>query len=318
MKRQDRLIALLLALQQRNETAGSLAEKFEVSNRTIIRDIQALSEMGVPLYSESGPSGGYRLMSGYRLPPLNLESGEALALFFSLKALQGYSDTPFNQERWTLLDKLAAILPENTLERMEPLLSRVEMEVPKRHYRTPLLSELIRHAAEAQCLEVAYRSQSGAKTVLLRPERIYAANGFWYCDAYSWTHGENRLFRVDRMDSLHPVTAPAIAPEQEPEEKKQALPPLRIRARLSYRGMLQIERDRHIGECITFLGEDVWETDFSIPSTEWDWLIRLFYSLGPDAEVLEPASLRDEIRERALQVANRYEQPPQDDERKEH
>ncbi|MEO3946580.1 WYL domain-containing protein [Gorillibacterium sp. CAU 1737] len=309
MKRQDRMIALLLALQQRNETAGSLAAKFEVSPRTIIRDIQALAEMGVPLYSESGPSGGYRLMSGYRLPPLTLDSGEALALLLALKALQGYSDTPFNQERWTVLDKLTAILPQELLDQVEPLLSRVDLDVPKRSYRIPLFPELIRHAAEGRWLRVDYRSKSGPKPVTLRPDRIYAANGFWYCEAYSWTHRERRLFRIDRMDRLDVISEPEGAREAEQagstsSDKETGV--LHIRARLGYRGMLQIERDPHIGECLTYLGEDQWEADFQLPAAERSWAVTLFHSLGLDAEVLDPPSLRQEIGQLALQVAERY------------
>lgn len=303
MKRQDRLIALILALQQRNETAGSLAAKFEVSTRTIIRDMQMLSEMGVPLYSESGPAGGYRLMDSYRLPPLQLDAGEALALFFSTKALRSYPDTPFNRERWTLLNKLTALLPADMLSALQPVLDRIDLDVPERHYRTPLLSELIGHAAGERCLEVAYRSRSGAKTVLLRPERIYASHGFWYCEAYSWTHGEQRLFRVDRMDGLKPVAAP---PAPAPAPAADLRPPVRIRVRLTWRGLLQVERDRHIGESVAPAGGDAWEAGFRLPAAEWEWAVRFFYGLGPEAEVLEPAELRADIRRMAAEVARRY------------
>ncbi|AGA59116.1 putative transcriptional regulator [Thermobacillus composti KWC4] len=87
MRRMDRLVAILIALQQRPETAQSLADKFEVSRRTILRDMQALAEMGVPIWAEPGPAGGFRLMEGYRLPPLQLDSQEALTLLFALRAL---------------------------------------------------------------------------------------------------------------------------------------------------------------------------------------------------------------------------------------
>ncbi|RJG23573.1 YafY family protein [Paenibacillus thiaminolyticus] len=86
MKRSDRLAAIVMALQTGTETAQSLADKFEVSKRTILRDMQALSEMGVPFYALSGPVGGYRLMDGYKLPPLQFSSLEAMTV---LCALQG-------------------------------------------------------------------------------------------------------------------------------------------------------------------------------------------------------------------------------------
>src|SRR5690606_20594868 len=101
MKKFDRLMAIVMALQQRPETAQSLADKLEVSRRTIMRDMQSLSEMGVPLYAMPGPAGGYRLMEGYKLPPLHLNHDEALVILFALKSSTRIADTPFNQARWT-------------------------------------------------------------------------------------------------------------------------------------------------------------------------------------------------------------------------
>src|SRR5690349_16870199 len=106
LKRTDRLMAILIALQQRPETAQSLADKFEVSKRTVLRDMQSLSEMGIPLYSITGPKGGFRLMEGFQLPPLQLDSQEALTVLFALRAVARIADAPFKQARWTVMDKI--------------------------------------------------------------------------------------------------------------------------------------------------------------------------------------------------------------------
>lgn len=321
MNRNDRLFAILLALQQRQETAGALADKFEVSKRTIIRDMQTLSEMGIPLYATSGPTGGYRLMDGYRLAPLQLTPQEALTLFFALKAVQGYADTPFNSERWTVLDKIQNLLPAATLNQVLPLLEHLEMEVPKRLYQVPQLEELLGHlAAETPCLEVHYRSLSASRPVQLKPLRVYAASGFWYCEAYSYRHGENRLFRVDRMGAMTPCAAPTEAADAPDRATKQAPlsdggrrqspsappSPFRLRARLSYRGMLQVERDIHIGEHIKQTSDEMWELDCTLPAGEWDWAVRLFHSLGLEAEVLEPVLMREQLCRAAEQLAAVY------------
>lgn len=211
MKRRDRLLAITLALQAGPETAQSLADKFEVSRRTILRDMQSLSEIGVPLYAESGKTGGYRLMDSYRLPPLHLDEREALALLLSLKLMHGYADTPFNQERWTVQNKLHAALAPETLAEVKQLLSCLEMEVPPREYTAPLLEPLLSFIAASDWAEGFYRSLSGEKKVLLLPHKIYGASGFWYCDAYSHTHGEIRKFRVDRFSSLQRSLPPDLA-----------------------------------------------------------------------------------------------------------
>lgn len=321
MNRNDRLFAILLALQQRQETAGSLADKFEVSKRTIIRDMQTLSEMGIPLYATSGPTGGYRLMDGYRLAPLQLTPQEALTLFFALKAVQGYADTPFNSARWTVLDKIQNLLPATTLSQVLPLLDHLEMEVPKRLYQVPHLEELLGHlAAETPCLEVHYRSLTASRPLQLKPLRVYAANGFWYCEAYSYRHGEKRLFRVDRMGAITPCPTPTESADVADNTTKEAPlsgngsqqqsparpSPFRLRARLSYRGMLQVERDIHIGDNIKQTSDDTWELDCTLPASEWDWAIRLFHGLGLEAEVVEPVLMREQLCAAAEQLAAVY------------
>ncbi len=88
MNRMDRLTAILLLLQGGKRTAGEIAQRFEVSKRTIQRDIQALGEIGIPIIAELGVSGGYTLPSDYSLPPLALTLHEALLLLLSRSALQ--------------------------------------------------------------------------------------------------------------------------------------------------------------------------------------------------------------------------------------
>lgn len=306
----DRLVAIVIALQQRPETAQSLADKFEVSRRTILRDMQALAEMGVPIYAESGPAGGFRLMEGYRLPPLRLDSREALTLLFALRALTRLADTPFRQARWTAIDKIRAVLPKPMLEAVEPVLDRVEIEVPERKVKTPHLPELMEHAAASRWIRVDYRSVNVRRWLELLPRRIYAAHGFWYCEAYSALHGEVRTFRVDRMAKVEAMAPPA--PERPRGRRDGAgaggaeAPSVRIVARLTYRGALLAEQDEHIGERVRQVADDEWEVDFDCPADEWNWAVRFFYTLGMEAEVMEPERLRREIFGMAERVCERY------------
>lgn len=306
LRRMDRLVAILIALLQRPETAQSLADKFEVSRRTILRDMQALAEMGVPICAEPGPAGGYRLMEGYRLPPLSLDSREALTVLFALRALEQLADTPFREARWTAIGKIRAVLPKAMLESIEPVLDRVGLEIPRRKVRTPHLPELMEHAAASRWIRVDYRSTSRRRWLELLPRRIYAAHGFWYCEAYSPLHGETRTFRVDRMARIEAIDGPATRRPSGERAEPERRPPVRIVARLSYRGSLLAEQDEHIGERVRQIADDEWEVDFDCPAEEWDWAVRFFYTLGPDAEVREPERLRREIGEMARRVCERY------------
>lgn len=313
MKRMDRLMAIIIALQQQPETAGRLADKFEVSKRTILRDMQALSEIGVPLYATAGPSGGFRLMDGFKLAPLQLDAQEALTVMFALRSLTQMADTPFHQARWTVLDKIKAIMPEQTLQRIEPLLEHVELEVPPRKVKTPHLSALLEHASKGRKIQALYRSEKHRRWLELFPRKIYAAHGFWYCEAHSVTHGEQRTFRVDRFERIDVSEQEGEATEfgRAPDARKRKEDPLiRIVARLTYRGALLAEQDFHIGELVKQRSENEWEVDFHCPATEREWAVKFFYSLGADAEVLEPERLRADIRDMALRICRTYEKEP--------
>jgi predicted DNA-binding transcriptional regulator YafY len=300
-------MAILFALMQTSETAQALADKFEVSRRTILRDMQSLSEMGIPLYSATGPSGGFALMNSYQLQPLQLDSQEALTLLFALGAMTKLADTPFNQARWTVIHKIKAVVPNEMLKKIEPLLEHVELEVPDRRYKTPHLSALLDHTANSQWLQIFYRSEKHHRWLDIRPKRIYTAHGFWYCEAYSVHHQEHRTFRIDRFDQVKVIDPPQAAQGNHPMKKIAENPqPTRIVVKLCYRGALVAEQDPHIGQNVKQTAEDEWELDFMCPASEWVWAVRFFYTLGLDAEVIEPDSLKSELFRLASQICARY------------
>ncbi|MBJ6363750.1 helix-turn-helix transcriptional regulator [Paenibacillus sp. GCM10012307] len=332
MKRSDRLMAIVLALGQHKETAASLADKLEVSRRTILRDIQSLTELGVPVYALNGVKGGYRLMEGYTLPPLQLDTNEALTLLLSLDSMTAYADTPFNKERWTVMDKVKSILSPETLNKVAPLLKHMTVEVPRRSYTVPHLSRLMELTAQAKWVSVFYRSQSHQRTLLIRPQRIYAAHGFWYCETYSQIHREERLLRVDRMSQVEEAEPPPTLPDL-PElgqdyvlqqdyvceenssggldASKRNFPALArtsftLKAKLTYRGMLEVERDEHLGEKLVMIAEDEWLLEGELPVSEWDWTVRLFYFLGTDAYIIAPSALGEAVAIKARATLRHY------------
>ncbi|MBD8498074.1 helix-turn-helix transcriptional regulator [Paenibacillus arenosi] len=327
MKRSDRLTAIVMALQQQAETAQSLADKFEVSKRTILRDMQTLSEMGIPLYGESGPHGGYRLMEGYNLPPLALSEEEALLTLVALQGMTQLADSPFNAERWTVIDKIKHALTPTYRSQLHTKLNKMELFMPKRSYRTPHLTQLLEAAVEGHAIEAFYRSIRHERWLKLLPQRVYTANGFWYCEAYSFTHGESRSFRVDRVTELRLLGNQAVAYAMDAQQRdsyqvargqdlsakveRDVFQPhterVRIVARLTYRGVRLVEQDEHLGEKVHLCGDDEWELDAELPRSEWQWVVEWFYRLGMDAEVLEPLELREEVAKLAAQVYARYE-----------
>jgi predicted DNA-binding transcriptional regulator YafY len=166
MNRIDRLTAILLLLQGGKRTAGEIAGRFEVSRRTILRDIQSLCEMGIPIVADLGASGGYTLMPDYSLPPLALTLHEALLLRLALSSLSQLAETPFPQERESLLAKVQTLIPQRSRPAIDQFEQALSLDLPLRTYQTPLRPSLApRSPYPSDCAWCAYagtRSLSGA------------------------------------------------------------------------------------------------------------------------------------------------------------
>ncbi|MBA2712925.1 MAG: HTH domain-containing protein [Rubrobacteraceae bacterium] len=157
MSRTARLLELLVRVQTKPRfTAAELAEEFGVSRRTILRDLRALSEMGIPLRSTPGPGGGYTLPRGGLSPSLTVD--EALGLIVSYEALLRYPVSPFSAEGVSAVTKLRAALPPDVVRELDALREHVAVVEPARDYEAPLLKELLRAALDGAHLKVTYDS----------------------------------------------------------------------------------------------------------------------------------------------------------------
>src|SRR5258708_18673613 len=132
MNRMERLTAIVLYVRDRPRTSEEIAAYFEVSKRPILRGVEALCEMGVPVIASAGPGGGYSLPHEYTFTPLPLTLSEATLLLLALTAIEPLSDAPFASERPGLLAKLRALVPERHRGEVQALISRLAIAVPGR------------------------------------------------------------------------------------------------------------------------------------------------------------------------------------------
>jgi predicted DNA-binding transcriptional regulator YafY len=307
MNRIDRLTAILLLLQGGKRTAGEIAQHFEVSRRTILRDIQALCEMGLPIAAELGASGGYSLPPDYSLPPLALTLHEALLLRLALSSLAKLSETPFKRERESLLAKVQTLLPRRGREDLDQLTQVLSLDVPSRPYPTPFLNHLLESSRKEQWIAVTYRSENGISQQTLLPMRVHAEAGLWYCEAYSYEHQEMRVYRADRF--LEVKAAPSYPHLEHPASSTiphvhPSFPEVCIH--LTARGVLRLERHPHL---ISHLqqkeGGDGW-LSLHLRLEEYDWLVSIVLSLGADAKVFAPEELRMRVLQAVQEIACHY------------
>ena len=211
MNRIDRLTAILLRLQSGKRTAGELADHFEVSRRTILRDIQALSEMNIPVVAEVGVEGGYSLPDDYALPPLALTLHEAILLRLALSSLAQLGTTPFERERASLLDKAETLLPRHGRARLAQFAETLAVDLPAQPHPTPFLDRLLESARREEWVTATYRSARGHSQQTLLPRQLRTSAGLWYCEAYAHEHRATRVYRVDRFLAVQPALSPPQA-----------------------------------------------------------------------------------------------------------
>jgi len=306
VNRTDRLTAILLLLQEKPRTAGEIARRFEVSRRTVLRDVQALCEIGVPIVAREGAGGGYSLPEDYWLAPPPLNEHEAFLLLLALGALARHADTPFAPERASLAAKLRALLPAGQLTDVERLLDRVDVDMPRRAQRAPFLDQLLDAALAQRWVRVIYQSAERRSTQHLLPQQVYAQGGFWYCRAYAHERGEERTYRVDRVRALDPPADDFMPPPlPEPTPYGHAAHPA-IVAALTARGVAYVESEPHLGQIILREPDGSGRLVFRCPPSELDWYARYFASIGDDVCVEAPAELRERLLRIGQRLAERY------------
>jgi len=295
MNRVERLTATMLLLQAGRRTAGSLADELGVSRRTVIRDVESLSSMGVPVIALHGAAGGYELAREFTLAPLHLTGREALLLMLAVDGLARMADTPFAAERASLLAKLRALMPEAQRERVEGILERVALDVPTRAQRAPLLDQLVEAAASRNWLRLRYDGEE--RTV--RADRVTADRGHWYL--HGLCEGKTKFFRADRVEAVEKCDAPDSFVE--PLEYGHPSHPL-IRVRLTAKAVRIVERDPHLAHALE--GPEPTCLEFRCPPEELDWYARYFGGMGTDARVEEPPELIERIVARARALLGQY------------
>src|SRR6186997_200527 len=222
-----RLLRLLSLLQTpRDWTGAELADRLEVSPRTIRNDVDRLRALGYPVHATRGPIGGYRLEAGATLPPLLLEDEEAVAVAIGLRTATGGAVTGIEETSLRALAKLEQVLPPRLRSRVSTL------QAVTVHVRRPgggptidpaVLTDLARVCRDHSRLRFDYSDRRGEATQRrVEPYRIVNSGQRWYLVAWDTDREDWRTFRVDRMvPGMSP--GPRFTPRALTDEDVEAL-----------------------------------------------------------------------------------------------
>lgn len=314
MNRTDRLVAMVMHLQGRRLVrAEELARHYEVSVRTVYRDIAALGEAGVPIVGEAGV--GYSLVRGYHLPPVMLTADEATALFVGAEMVQQYTDGSLSEPMRAVLDKLRAVLPRDRQEQVERLAQQTVVLGRPAHASSdptaqPWLLAVQRGVARRRVLRLGYRARERTETARdVEPLGVVCMGGVWQLVAWCRLRGDVRHFRVDRIRTLEMLeenfparTEFSLARHLEEEKQRNQDVPARIW--LSERAQSRA----HIESFATLVEEERRDggAEFSLYTYSLEWLARWLLSFGDEAEAVAPPRLRELVLAETERVARRY------------
>jgi predicted DNA-binding transcriptional regulator YafY len=212
----SRLLSLLSLLQSaRAWTGAELADRLEVSRRTLRRDVERLRDLGYPVQATMGVAGGYRLVAGTAMPPLLLDDEEAVAIAVGLRAAAVHAVDGIEDVSVRALAKLEQVLPSQLRGRVRaltaatvPLLADPPVVDPED------LTVLAVAIANRERLRFAYRRGDATESRRhVEPHRLVASTRRWYLVAYDCDRDAWRTFRVDRIRAPRPTGAPALARE---------------------------------------------------------------------------------------------------------
>lgn len=291
----DRLMGIVtILLQQEKITAPELARRFEVSRRTINRDIEDICRAGIPLVTTQGYGGGVSIAEGFKLDKSLLTSDELQAILSGVRGLDSVSAAP---QFPALSEKLPGQVPNDILIDLAS------------HYQTPLTQKIaaIRRAIrDRRLLSFDYYYEKGECRRTMEPYKLVFRWSAWYVWGWCLDREAFRLFKLNRLWDLELGTEPFEARELPPEEldfdRRFSAGAYRLKALFA-----ESEKYRLIEE----YGPDCYqetpnglllERDFTSYSNMREWVL----SFGSRAEVLEPGGLRADLKRQAEAMLKKY------------
>jgi predicted DNA-binding transcriptional regulator YafY len=313
-----RLIHLIQLLQhQPNQKAAHLAAELGVSVRTLHRYFSMLDEMGIPIYAERGPHGGFSLVRGYKMPPLVFSPEEAVAVSLGTGLVEEMWGQIYSGAARSALAKLENLLPDE--QRGEVAWARRTLVSTGLHRSdldelAPTLEKLRRAARQHRCVQMTYQSTTRPHPTQrhLDPYALVHRWGWWYVIGYCHLRGAVRTFRIDRIVELALLEDTFVQPPQTDfdlhaylDDDATPRPQISVRMRFAPEGADLARQSQSYWETLEEEGNGSVVVTFPAPNLEWAASTALAY--GPLVEVLEPLALREMVHEWASAAAAQYQ-----------
>lgn len=303
LSRFDRILAIYIHLQSgRIIRAQELADRFNVSLRTIYRDIRSLELSGIPLIGEAGV--GYSVMDGYRLPPVMFTREEAGSFVAAQQLMHQYSDKKLNAHFISAMYKLKSVLRGNVKDRVDALEklvwrnSGIEVFNDQSADSLEILLESIAEKRQVALVYQAFARDEPTQRII-EPIGLFMENNYWHIIGFCHLRGDYRQFRTDRILSIRRTDLPFSRDHQEEMDLYQSKKECGEKRKI----VIRVERStaRYIQNSRKYYGfeeERIIEgqVEMTFMVTDYgDAFARWFLMIGDAAEIIEPESFRDQV-----------------------
>lgn len=306
----DRLVSIIMILLEKKRIgAQELADRFEVSPRTIYRDIDAINMAGIPVRSMSGVGGGFEIMPEYKMDKRIFSTAELSALLMGLTNLSGMVR---GEELLSALAKVRSFLPADKAKEIDLKANQICIDLsPWMGNRNiqPCLETIQTALQERKLLSFAYVDGHGNQTErIVEPYQLVLKGSHWYFQGYCRFRQDYRLFRLSRISNLQ-MTAETFAPREYRKpilDYSEALEAMQMSIQLRIHKSIM---DRVLDFCgfeyFTPDGEEHYIVEF--PFIENDYYYDMLLNFGQACECLAPTRIREELKRRARAIAAIYE-----------
>jgi predicted DNA-binding transcriptional regulator YafY len=310
----ERLLTLLELLQVRRRMSGEeIADRLEVTPRTVRRYILGLQEMGIPVEAERGRTGGYRMRPGFKLPPLMFTNEEAFAVVLGLLAVQRLGLASSGLAVQGALAKLDRVLPEALRDSLRAAQETVHLGLAGRSGEGgqaggDTVLTVTTAARDRLRLRIRYRSAQGVETErLVDPYGVAFHTGHWYAAAFDHLRHDLRTFRLDRLLETE-VTRESF---QRPEGFDPGLEVQRSIAAVRYPWNATVLLHVPLERAQSLVGPTVGtleaagrrRTRLHLGADDLEWITHYVAGLGVPFSVISPPQLRDTLRREAARLA---------------
>lgn len=306
----DRLVSIIMILLEKKRIgAQELADRFEVSPRTIYRDIDAINMAGIPVRSTSGVGGGFEIMPEYKMDRRVFSTAELSALLMGLTNLSGMVR---GEELLSALAKVRSFIPADKAKEIDLKANQICIDLrPWMGNRNiqPWLETIQTALQENRLLSFAYIDGHGNQTErIVEPYQLVLKGSHWYFQGYCRFRQDYRLFRLSRISNLQ-MTADTFAPRdyQKPIlDYSEALEAMQTTIQLRiHKSILDRVLDFCGFENLTPDGAEHYLVEY--PFIGNDYYYDMLLSFGQACECLAPTHIREELKRRAQAIAAMYE-----------